>query len=360
MGKALRAGVNPYVSIPELAAKFEPNLNQWLNVSAYPPVVALIGLPLSYLPYAWGVIVWLLFEIASLITAVVLSVKRFGGENARTAVLVVAFFFVGWQPIYVELTLGQLMIPILLLLTLVWLRLRLGKDVQAGLLLGVVMAIKLYAWPLAIFLLLSGRRKAFATSCAVLVIANVMMIAIVGMPVVTDYYLRVGGMVLAQYVSDPWNFSAWSIGFRALGTGGGAVLSVLILCYSLIMALRSKDFETGFMTMLIASTILQPISWIHYLITLLPAFCFVASRKNFSRREFVFVFILIALIIPGMHPHAHPYPVLATWPPFLFVIGFLWLTSARSAASTPVRQTIELEDKRDLATVQRVADQSPA
>ncbi|HJP90505.1 MAG TPA: glycosyltransferase family 87 protein [Pyrinomonadaceae bacterium] len=353
MGYALRAGANLYAPIPELAAKFEPHLNEWLRVSAYPPIVALIGLPLSYLPYFWAVVVWLLIEIGSLLTAVFLTVKRFGWRTAPTPVVITACFFIGWQPIYMEITLGQLMIPILLLLTLTWLALRAGKDVQAGVLLGIVVAIKLYAWPLVIFLFLARRRRSAFIAIAVVLAANALMIATVGTSVVVDYYSRVGGTVLAEYVSDLWNFSAWSIGFRAAGTVGGIVLSFAVLCCSLLLALRSNDFETGFMIMLIASTVLQPISWIHYLVTLLPAFCFVANRQHFTRGEYALALILVVLILPGAYQGDAAYAaLLATWPPFLFILGLLWLTARTRARA--LREHTTFDDETELGAISRV------
>src|SRR4051812_35798674 len=88
MGHALRAGTDLYAPIPELASRFEPHLNQWLNVSAYPPIVAVIGLPFSFLPYFWAVIAWLVFELGCLAAAILLIIKQFGGRLASTPVLV--------------------------------------------------------------------------------------------------------------------------------------------------------------------------------------------------------------------------------------------------------------------------------
>src|SRR5437868_12486514 len=58
MGHALRGGANLYAPLHDLAAQFDPNLTDWIKVSAYPPIVAVIGLPFSYLPYFWSVIIW--------------------------------------------------------------------------------------------------------------------------------------------------------------------------------------------------------------------------------------------------------------------------------------------------------------
>src|SRR5262245_24642843 len=62
MGHALRGGANLYAPLHELAARFAPQMTDWINVSAYPPIMAVVGLPLSYLPYFWAVITWMVFE----------------------------------------------------------------------------------------------------------------------------------------------------------------------------------------------------------------------------------------------------------------------------------------------------------
>jgi len=325
MGHALRAGANLYAPLPQLAAQFDPNLNQWLNVSAYPPIVAVIGLPLSYLPYFWSVIAWLMFELVCLAAAIMLIVKQFGGRAAATPVLIVVAAFIGWRPVYIDLYLGQLMIPILLLLTLCWLALKAEKDVKAGLFLGIVIAIKLYAWPIALFLLLKGRWRAPVTAFFVFVAANALMVAWTGSATVYDYYSRVGGSVLAEYTFDSFNYSAWCVGYRSFGTSGGILVTLAILLYSMFLAFRSKNFDTGFMVMLTAATILQPLSWIHYMITLLPVFCFIANRRNFLPSDFLLGATLLVLILPGYFHVASSYPALAAWPPLLFTVGLMWL-----------------------------------
>jgi len=325
MGHALRGGANLYAPLHDLAAQFDPQMTDWIKISAYPPIVAIIGLPLSYLPYFWAVVTWMVFELVCLITAVVLIIKHFGGRSAATPVVVTVCLFLSWQPIFIEFYHGQMMIPILLLLTLVWLALKEGKDVKAGVLLGIVISIKLYAWPLAIFLLLKRRWRAPVAASIVVVAANALMVAWVGSATLYDYYFRVGATVFEEYKSYSLNFSAWCIGLHSFGFAGAVIMSVSVLLWSLFLALRAKDFDSGFMIVLAAATILQPISWIHYIITLLPALCLIANRREFRRSDLVLGVFLLVLILPGFRYIAHNYPAMAPWPPFVFVIGLMWL-----------------------------------
>ncbi|HJP90507.1 MAG TPA: glycosyltransferase family 87 protein [Pyrinomonadaceae bacterium] len=325
MGHALRGGANLYAPLHDLATQFDPHLTDWIKISAYPPIVAVIGLPFSYLPYFWSVIIWMVFELGCLVAAVVLIVRYFGGRSAPTPVLVTACAFIGWQPVFIDLYHGQVMIPILLLLTMVWLALKAGKDVKAGILLGIVISIKLYAWPLAIFLLLKRRWRAPVTAFAVFIAATTLMIALVGSATIVDYYSRVGRAVLEEYKFYPLNFSAWCIGLRSFGLVGAVTMFVSVLLWSLFLALRSKDFDSSFMILLAGATVLQPISWIHYMVTLLPAFCLVAARREFRTSDLVLGLFLIALILPGFHHISLNYPAISPWPPFLFIIGLMWL-----------------------------------
>ena len=344
MGHALRAGVNMYGPIPVLAAQFDLNLDKWFHVAAYPPIVAVIGLPLSYLPYFWLIIAWTIFKVGCLAWTIVLVVRQFGGKSAHTPVLVTACAFIAWYPLYVELYLGQLMIPILLLLTVSWLALKADKGFRAGLLLGTVLAIKFYAWPVVLFLFIKRLWRPTLTAVIVFMVANAVMIVWAGSTTVIDYYSRVGGAVLAEYEFDPFNFSAWTIGFRSFGTLGAGMMSLAVLLCSLLFALQSRDFDSEFMVMLTASTILQPISWLHYLVTLFPAMCLVANRREFQVSELIVGLFLIFLILPGFYPLAHTYAAMATWPPFVFIIGLMWLVVPK-ASSKPTLPNFALETK---------------
>ena len=325
MGHALRGGANLYAPLHDLAAQFDPNITDWIKVSAYPPIAAVLGLPFSYLPYFWAIIIWMVFEIGCLAAAVALIVRHFGGAAASTPVLVTVCAFIAWQPIFLDLYHGQVMIPILLLLTLAWLALKEGKDVKAGILLGFVVSIKLYAWPIAIFLFVRRGWRVPVTAFVVFIAAHVLMVACAGTATIIDYYSRVGHAVFEEYKFYPLNFSAWSVGLRSFGVVGAVVMGTSVLACSLFLALRSKDFDSGFMVMLAASTILQPVSWVHYLVTLLPAFCFIADRREFTRSELVWSVFLLVLILPVFHHVAHNYRPLSPWPPLLFIIGLMWL-----------------------------------
>jgi len=101
------------------------------------------------------------------------------------------------------------------------------------------------------------------------------------------------------------------------------------------------------MIVVAGATVLQPISWIHYMVTLLPAFCLVAARREFRPSDLVLGLSLIVLILPGYHHIAHNYPAMAPWPPFLFIIGLMRLIVPKAVLESsavskfaPARETV--------------------
>lgn len=66
------------------------------------------------------------------------------------------------------------------------------------------------------------------------------------------------------------------------------------------------------------------------MVTLLPAFCLIAERREFRTSDLALGVFLIVLILPGFHDIAESYPAMVTWPPFLFIIGLMWLIVPKS------------------------------
>ncbi len=344
MGCAVRSGVYLYAPLPELASQFDPALGSYLShASAYPPVAALLGVPFSLMPYVWSLITWTICELVCLGLAMILILRHFGGSLVPKPVLITALIFVVWKPVYLDLYFGQMMLLALLLLTLTWLSLRERRDIVGGALLGILLALKLYAWPIVLFLLLKQRMRAVAATVLVFLILHLIAASVIGGDLIVDYYLRVGSAVATIYRTDAANFSAWSIGYRMFGWWGGLVLGSALLVAAMCLALRSFEFDLGFMVMLAASTVLSPISWIHYFVTLLPVFCFVASQQH-SRKELFLSWILIIMVLPGFYKPHGPLALL----PFFFVIGLMFLVVS------PLFQGAAFAMKRPLLAVKEV------
>ena len=323
LGAAFRTGKYIYTPLQELTPIF--HLGYFFETpSPYPPVVALVGMPFSYLPYYWAVLIWEFLEFTWLALSIALIIKHFGGRRAPTAVIFAALLFICWRPVYVDIYLGQMMGLITFLLTLAWLNLEARREVIGGLLLGLVITLKMYAWPIFIFLLLRKRFKAVGTAAALLITINIAMAFLFGPQILLDQ-VRVSRALATHYSPIPYNFSLWAVGLRTLGNHVAIAYCAIVLIGALVLAYRS-EFTEGFMIMIVVSTLLQPMAWTPGLVTLLPAVC-VAVLKVRDRRSLIFAGVLLFLAMwRGLGQAEYNLPHLwSSWTPIAFVLGLLLL-----------------------------------
>jgi len=323
MGKAALAHLPVYTPIPELAARFNPLLgNYHWHPSAYPPPVVFLVAPFCLLPYVWALAAWTLVEVVCFASSSALVLRHFGGWKAPAQVLITILLIVLWGPFYDDLYHGQIMMLALLLLIGSWLCLRQRRDLAGGILLGLLLALKLYAWPISLFLLIQKRYRAVFAASAIFLAMNLLAMLWLGVNQVTDYYLRVGPAIGVIYRNHPINFSALAVGADFVGLWAGAALAILLLIVALMLAFRVRNFDHAFMIMLASSVVLSPVSWTHYLITLLPAFCLIASWRDITARECVFAALLVCASMPDLYDQVFP-PILLRILPLLFITGLM-------------------------------------
>jgi Glycosyltransferase family 87 len=183
MAKAIRSGINPYLPLPDLAGL-------WMQAAApliplrhptpHPPIVGLLSLPLGGFDYRSAALLWLAVELLCLLGAIGLFLRWWGAPVSAATVLFLFGFALGWGPVIEELWLGQLSSCLLLLLLGSWLLIREGGDIRGGVLLGAVVALKLMAWPIVLFLALRRKWNAVLAAGATTALANLAAMVGVG------------------------------------------------------------------------------------------------------------------------------------------------------------------------------------
>jgi hypothetical protein len=303
--------VDPYLPLPELAARFlEPLPNPVLqHPTPHPPVVALLSLPLKLLDYQKAAAAWLVFEIVCYVVAVFFLLRWFDLQPGLALVLFSAFVILGWIPLGVELITGQLMMALLLLLTGAWLALRDGDEILGGILLGLTIALKLIAWPIVILLVFERQWRAILVTVVVTAVANLAAGLLMGLDRVLYFYLEVGGPVSALYHAYEDNFSVWTVGWRVFeGTGSSVVeginappliqslglarivsigLPLAVLAIGVLLAIRARSYDTAFGILVCVSILVSPVAWRHYLVLCLIPFAIVVhslATRNWPRR----------------------------------------------------------------------------
>jgi hypothetical protein len=264
-GRAASEGLNPYGVYPLTLRVELPGFESW-NPNLNPPISALLFQAFDvadpYVTYQ----VWRWISVAVYAAAILLLVSRVGNRVEALIIAIWAFALAGfWDTLF----LGQIYLPLVLAGVAAWLLLERGAGLWAGLLIGIVVAMKpnFLVWP--VLLLLSGQHRsalaAFVTAGAI----SLIPLVIYGPDVYRQWFELVaadGGRALFLT-----NGSFAGLAARAGIPSFGLVLGFLLLIGLAAWAWwRRPDVLTVSALALLASILASPLGWIHYTLFLLP------------------------------------------------------------------------------------------
>ncbi|HLJ80217.1 MAG TPA: glycosyltransferase family 87 protein [Ktedonobacterales bacterium] len=295
----------------------------------YPPLLAILVIPLTLFPYRAAVDIWTILNLAVWILCVILltawfrRVLAFGvvsrvsgrdtaGEALATAsparwiraprlfpVALVVFLTLSYQPIEQSLVLGQVSLFILLLLLVVPLLVERDRPYLAGGVLALAVWIKLFPALLIIYYLLRGRRRVVVGAVAGIALLGLAQVPLIGMEGVlaTRHVLDNGAFQAAQFQNEAlarvplWIAAELGGHLTPALTAAGAALVVVIGVVFLAVLLRLRRQNSpqdthhmmahpaaanrellGYTWALCAMVLVSPITWEHYDSWLLPAF----------------------------------------------------------------------------------------
>jgi hypothetical protein len=266
-GDAVLAGHSPY---PD-PATFAGDANY-----VYPPPLALVMTPFSALPERYAVTLFMVLSIA----AFFLALRLFGVRDWRCYVL--AFFFPVVQQSFKYGSLGSFLT---LLIALLW-HYR-DRASAAGASTAGAVVLKLFLWPLALWLMFTRRLRAGAVAVVVGAGLAFASWAAIGFAGLVDYPRLLG--LLADEEADS-SLSVVAIG-RRVGLPQRASDLLALACGTLLLALaaraaRSERLErfdqdrVSLMLVLAASLALTPIVWLHYLCLLVVPIALARPRLS--------------------------------------------------------------------------------
>jgi hypothetical protein len=327
MAKAVKEGLNPYLSIKELADFFLGAIpvNIFNHPSAHPPPVAVMSLPLAMLTYQQAATAWLFFELLCVIISIYFILEWWLHKRPTFLCMVlVTLVVLAWPPFWEGLITGQFMTLLLMLMVLTWRALLAGYQAIAGLLLGFSLALKFMGWPILLFLLLCKKwRASTATGCTIILIYTLTALTI-GLEPIIYYFQEVGSNVESLYRTAAPNFSIWSVGWRlfsgtetlalntieappffevqSLAPFISLLLLLLILTLGFILANQSKQVDSSFAILICVSVLASPVTWSHYLVLLLLPMAVVSKYLLINRmptgQSLFFVLICFLFLIP--------------------------------------------------------------
>lgn len=371
MAKAITGGTNPYLPLDELTRTYLPEAppSIFRHRTPHTPTAGLLSVPLALFSYRGAAGAWLLFQFG----LVVLIAYLFRRELAPKAPVLICGAFGALAlfsaPLIAEIGAGQVNLLLLALLTFAWIALRNGKDMQSGAWIGAVLALKLFGWPLVLYLAWRRKWRAVGTTAATCALANLLACVVLGFGTIKEYYLSVGPQTLAQFRRADNNYSAHTLGRRpfegigcpifnrpevaplypseTLATIGGVLLPLAVLVVGLALARGVRDLDLAFGLLVCTSLLVSPIAWWHYLVLLgLPLAVLAANLRTANqRRGFLVVLIGVALaasrlLIPTSGVLAYLGSVV---PALLIAATMALLWQARSVIS----RTLENRDGAD-------------
>jgi hypothetical protein len=236
----------------------------------YPPLGAYLFAPLTLLPsVAAGVLATALVVACVPATLLVLGVRDWRCH-------LIAFL---WLPVIAGIQSANLTLPMMLGLAVVW-RYRDRKAVVA-LVTGLLIALKLFFWPLLVWLVATRRYRAAAigaAASAVLVFVPWAGIGFAGL----HAYPRLLSTVARREGADSYSVAALTHLFTSSWTAAVAVESVVgVALLFLVLAVGRRGRERdAFALAIVAILVLTPLLEMHYLALLLVVVALYRDRLS--------------------------------------------------------------------------------
>lgn len=229
-------GRSPY---PE--GEFEPLTG---SNHVWPPAAAALVAPLTFLPSEAADLVWALLGLGCFALALWLARVRDWRVYGAAAL---------WPPILIEPGLSHLTPFLALLAVLAW-RAR-DSRYRSGTFIGLALALKLFMWPLVVWLAATRHLRAGVVAVIVSAVSFLALLPYTGL----NDYARAVRRVSAAYDQD--SYTVFGLIVQAGGSAAAGHLVTVVLVAALTWATwRYRSFTLAIATALAAS----PIVWLDY------------------------------------------------------------------------------------------------
>lgn len=237
--------------------------------SVYPPVANVLTLPFSIPPYRVAALLWL----GLLVGSVLVALRLCGVHDWRCVALALAS-----PPVLNGLIYGNVSLLVVLGLAAMWVWR--DRPLRAGALVGLLIATRLFVWPLAIWLLLTGRRRAAAYAAG-----STLLFTCIGWAAVAFRRIEDFTDVTSR---NAWDWVDRGVSVASLVANLGASRSVIVLASMLAglaaiaVAWRRRDDDLECLAWsVVAALFMSPIVWPYYYALLLVPLAL--ATPHFSR-----------------------------------------------------------------------------
>ena len=225
--------------------------------SVYPPAANLLTLPFALPPYKVAAILWL----GALVLSVLIALRLCGVRDWRCVALALAS-----PPVINGIVYGNVSLVVVLVLAGAWVWR--DRPLRGGAMVGLLIATRVFLWPLAIWLLFTGRRRAAASA-----VASTVLITVMGWAAVAFRRIDEFADVTRRNAWD-WVDRGVSVASLTANLGGSRTAIVLVsllaglAAFAMAWRRRHADLEC-FAWTLVAALFISPIVWPYYYAMLL-------------------------------------------------------------------------------------------
>jgi alpha-1,2-mannosyltransferase len=297
----------------------------------YPPVAAVLATPLAWPPAWLAAALWTAASIAALAVVVVMVLRERGRPAPGWLVALVACGALAFEPVWQNLTFGQ--VNLLLMLAALADLLRPERR-WSGLLVGFAAGVKLTPLVLVVMLALAGHPRAAAR--AVLTFAATVAVGFVAMPhdataYWTDDLVRAGRVGPPELAHNQSVYGA----LTRLMDGPPPVLLWLAVAGPLALAVllvgaawwRRGDRVLGSCLAALAMLLASPVSWSHHWVWAVPLALVLWERSRWVAVAWSAVFVARPILWPPWGEHRE-----YGWGPLDHVVGNAYVLAALALA----------------------------
>jgi hypothetical protein len=286
-----------------------------IEYNAHPPTSVLLTLPFAQLDYPDAVLAWNVVSLVALLASMIIV----AGELALPPRLLppTLALMAFCHPVYGNIYQGQLTLPLVLLVTVVWALDRNHRPGAAGLLIGAAAAIKLFPAYLIVYYLARGQRRPVWAAALSFLALTILTALIFGIGTYNDYII----IVLpnqAKFRSFAYNLSIagfWHKLFDpvsetgpvepllfcpAMARWGTLLLDLAVTLIVAVSAYRAqKPAQRGlaFAATVIAMLLVSPVTWDFSLPLLLVPIVLLARRARQSQPAWIIAALWLILAV---------------------------------------------------------------
>lgn len=316
-----------------------------LHPNYHPPFIALLILPIAYLPYSISSYIWSIITISLYFFSMYLVLNELRIKLPIEWRMILIGFLICWYPFLENLILGQISIVISTCIIAAWVLLRRGRETYAGILIGFASLIKLFPIIFIAYFIFRKRWRSLLGMVIMLIAGFTITTIIIGPQSQIQYVTEIAPRDINNFAHYPINLSFGGI-FRRLftendlsypiinspivSTIGIWTCTFLIMVLAIYRAITSKnqyEDDISYALIILAMLLISPITWEHILPILILPFGLSLSilvKKYNPNISHLNLLIIILVSIPNYYLARFIYnsylPDKMTWYAGLFLL----------------------------------------